>query len=359
MGDMAERAGRQLTLAEAYRHFGDTDVKGASPLYERVAIALSESADAMTAVEKVTPLKRHPTVILAALHDLVLQGRAPSLAAAYAARDLDSVGPLAVEALVSLIDAIAVIAEARQTQTNETGRCAVLYPAIATAAARADAGSVALIDVGCSAGLNLSVDRAAITYSDGTVLGDPSSGLQLACELRGGGAVPSLAIPPVVSRVGIDLQPVDVTDPDDARWLRACLWPDQPERIARLDAAIELSRGAPPTLLAGNALDVLPDAVAASPDDALIVVTTTWAIAYLSLEDRLRFFRRLDEQAAGRTIAWVSGEGVGIAPGVPTMGDTRLSPHSLVGLVMLGGRRVEAETLARCHPHGTWLEWLS
>jgi Uncharacterized protein conserved in bacteria (DUF2332) len=39
-------------------------------------------------------------------------------------------------------------------------------------------------------------------------------------------------------RVGVGLDPVDVTDADDARWLRACLPPDQSERAARLDAEV-------------------------------------------------------------------------------------------------------------------------
>jgi hypothetical protein len=47
-------------------------------------------------------------------------------------------------------------------------------------------------------------------------------------------------MPKVVARVGVDLDPVDVTDADDARWLRACLWPDQPERAARLEAEMAL-----------------------------------------------------------------------------------------------------------------------
>jgi hypothetical protein len=43
--------------------------------------------------------------------------------------------------------------------------------------------------------------------------------------------------------------PVDVTDADDARWLRACLWPDQPEQLARLEAEMALAATAPPLLL--------------------------------------------------------------------------------------------------------------
>ena len=356
---MAERAGRQLTLAEAYRRFGATDVKGSSPLYERVADAIASSVEALRVVESAPAHKRHPTLILAALHDQVLQGEAPVLADAYASNDLDAVGAAAVDALVAHADAVVATASRRQTQTNETGRGAVMYPAIAEAARRVGADAVGLIDVGCSAGLNLHVDRAGISYDPAPVLGDAGSGLQLACEVVGDIPVPNRPMPAVVARIGIDLDPIDVRDEADARWLRACLWPDQPERAARLQAAIALADANPPTLLTGNALEVLPDAVAAVPDDALVVVTTTWALAYFELGDRLRFLRRLDEIAAQRPVAWVSGEGVGIAPGVPTIGDSRLEPHSLLGLAIGDGRRLLVETIGRCHPHGRWLEWLA
>ena len=73
------------TLAQVYRHFGEVIAAGTSPLYERVAVALSESDQALHAIEAVPARKRHPTVIPAARHDLALAGRAPALAAAYAA----------------------------------------------------------------------------------------------------------------------------------------------------------------------------------------------------------------------------------------------------------------------------------
>jgi len=76
--------GGARTLAQVYRHFGEVDAAGTSPLYERVAVALSESGEALRAIEAAPARKRHPTVILAALQDLALAGRAPALAAAYA-----------------------------------------------------------------------------------------------------------------------------------------------------------------------------------------------------------------------------------------------------------------------------------
>src|SRR5579862_4996542 len=147
--------GRARTLAQVYRHFGEVDAAEASPLYERVAVALSESDEALRAIAAAPARKRHPTVILAALHDLALAGRAPALAAAYAAGDGDAAAGAAIDTLLRMTDSVVAIAVRRRTLANETGRCAVLYPAIAEAARRVGAHAAGLLDVGCGAGLSL------------------------------------------------------------------------------------------------------------------------------------------------------------------------------------------------------------
>src|SRR5699024_5019774 len=130
------------------------------------------------------------------------------------------------------------------------------------------------IDVGCSAALDLTVDRVGITYSNGQSLGDPTSPVQVSASIVGDRPIPTRSMPAVVARIGIARNPVDVTDADDARWLRACIPPDQPERLARLEAEIALAATAPPALLRGDPVDVLPDALARVPADALPVVIT-------------------------------------------------------------------------------------
>ncbi|EST19277.1 hypothetical protein M878_42330 [Streptomyces roseochromogenus subsp. oscitans DS 12.976] len=351
--------GRVRSLAQVYRCFGEVDAARTSPLYERVAVALSESDEALRAIEAAPARKRHPTVILAALHDLALAGRALVLAAAYAAADGDAAAGAAIDTLLRMTGSVVAIAVRRQPRTNDTGRCAVLYPAIAEAARRVGANAVGLIDVGCSAGLNLHVDRVGITYSNGQSLGDPSSPVQLSSAIVGDRPVPARAMPEVVARVGVDLDPVDVSDPDDARWLRACLWPDQPERAARLDAEMALAATAPPLLLRGDAVEVLPHALARVPADALPVVTTTWALSRYPPEGRLRFLHRLDEAAAGRVVAWVSAEGVGVAPTIPTLGDRRASGHSIIGLAVFDRSIPHAEAMGRCWSRGRLPAWLA
>jgi hypothetical protein len=351
--------GRARALAQAYRHFGEVDAAGTSPLYHRVAVALSESGEALRAIEAAPARRRQPAVILAALHDLALAGRAPALAAAYAAGDGDAAAGAAIDTLLRMTDSVVAIAARRPVLAGETGRGAVLYPAIAEAARRAGASAVGLIDVGCPAGLNLNVDRVGITYSNGQALGDPSSPVQLSCSIAGGRPVPARAMPEVAARVVVDLDPVDVTDAQDARWLRACLWPDQPQRVARLEAEMALAATAPPLLLRGDAVEVMPGAFARVPAGALPVVTTTWALSRFPLERRLRFLHRLDEAAAGRAVAWVSAEGVGVAPAIPTLGDRRASGHSIIGLALLDGPALRAEAIGRCWSRGRFLAWLA
>ena len=171
-------------------------------------------------------------------------------------------------------------------------------------------------------------------------------------------------MPEVVARIGVGPDPFDVTDAAQARWLRACLWPGQPERSAGLEAAIALAATAPPQLLHGDAAELLPGAFARVPAGALPVVITTWALSSLPPASRQGFLHRLGEAAAGRTVAWVSVEGVGVAPSVPTLGDRRASGHSIIGLAVPGPAvpgqpALRAEAIGRCWSRGRFLAWLA
>ncbi|MGY1830487.1 DUF2332 domain-containing protein [Geodermatophilus sp. SYSU D01180] len=342
----------------AYRKSGE-GVAAKSPLYERLAVALGGSDDALRALGALPARRRTPAVVLAALHDLALAGRAPALAAAYAAGDADAAAYAAVDTLLRAADEVAAVAARRPVRDDGTGHGAVLYPLVAEAAHRAGAAAVGLVGVDCGAGFDLFLDRVGITYGDGRTLGDPSSPVQTACRVVGDRPVPMRAVPGVVARIGVDRDPVDVTDPDDARWLRACLPPDRPERRALLEAEIALAASAPPLLLRGDAVEVLPDALARVPADALPVVTTTWALSRLPPGARLRFLQRLGEAAAGRPVAWVSAEGVGVAPAVPTFGDRRASGHSILGVAVLDGPTLHAEAVGRCWSRGRTVAWLA
>jgi hypothetical protein len=339
-----------------YQRFGEVDAAGTT--YQAVAVTLARSAEAMQAIDGMPPRTRRPALVLAALHDLALAGRAPTLAAAYAAGDAQAAAQAAVETVVERGDGVAARAFGRRVLTGETGRGAVLHPAVAEAARRAGDSSVGLVSLGCSAGFDLHVDRVGVTYDNGGRLGDSTSPVQVTASVVGDRPVPDRAMPAVVARVGVDTAPVDATDPDDVRWLRACVWPGHSDEAARLDDEIALAAADPPTLLRGDLIDRLPDAIALVPDAALPVVTTTWAVSRLSRARRERLLRQLEAVATERPLAWVSVEGVGVAPGVPTLGDRPASGHSIIGVTLLDGRSRSADVVGRCWRRGRMLSWL-
>ena len=111
--------------------------------------------------------------------------------------------------------------------------------------------------------------------------------------------------------------------------------------------------------VATDDLEALTAALDRVPVGVLPVVATTWALSALTLEGRARFLQRLDAAATHRTVAWVSVEGVGVAPGVPTLGDRPASGHSIIGLALLAHRSLRVEAVGRCWSRGRHLAWLA
>src|SRR5699024_9361956 len=133
------------------------------------------------------------------------------------------------------------------------------------------------------------------------------SQVTLPCEL-GPGLSPPRAIPEVVWRAGIDLDPVDVTDDRARTWLQTLIWPEHEERRERLQGALCIARRDPPRVVRGNLLQALPSLIAAVPEGATPVVFHSSVLAYLAAEDRSRFV----ELVSGLRGRWTSSDGSGV-----------------------------------------------
>jgi hypothetical protein len=205
-----------VAVAERYRRFAQREASGRSPLYEGLALGVAGDPGLLNLLERLPPAKQQPNLLFTAVQ--YLAGPPPSFDA-FRAFVLDHG------------DQVMTLMAARQTQTNEVGRCALLLPLLAGLPE-----PLALVEVGAAAGLRLLPDRHAYDYG-GTVVGDLASPVRLACQPRGPVPIPP-APPEVVWRRGVDLAPVDLDDPDQVRWLESCVWPDQPRRLARLRAAV-------------------------------------------------------------------------------------------------------------------------
>ncbi|MBL9099360.1 MAG: DUF2332 family protein [Myxococcales bacterium] len=241
--------------------------RGYSPLYAAILDALAgwlapEQADGPQAAVRTRFLAfaggqawdndLEPILKLAAaLHSFVLAGdpRVQSLRAYYLTVTPDGVVPGEgfagdfSRALDALGDELVQAARAWQIQTNETGRGVVwLLPA-----ALLQVEAAYLVELGASAGLNLYADqrRFDLRWQDGAVvtLGHAEAPqFEVACEGPAPGEPLTLRAPEVLARVGADARVVDLAAPGAETQLAACVWGDQPQRMARLREALALRR---------------------------------------------------------------------------------------------------------------------
>lgn len=234
----------------------------------------------------------------------------------------------------------------RSVQTNEVQRTWALLPAFLSVA-RASRRPLELIELGPSAGLNLIWDRYGFLYGNGS-WGDLESGLVLHGEERApvpGGLVEQRV--EIVRRVGVDLDPVDVTTEAGARRLECFVWADQPERLERLHKAIELLRRDPPELIAGDYTELLPSLLARRREDAITVVFQTASTGYLTGEQYARVLAALAEAGAEGPLAWISTRRL----------DEMESRGSFYELELAIWPDGSLRVLELMHYHGYWLDW--
>jgi hypothetical protein len=338
-------------LASLWRWYAD-QFRRDSLIYGRIADAVADDREVLDMLRE-APLAAHlPPAPLAAAHYLILEGHDHPLADVYAGRSDADPGPLFIHLCRTERDRLLALLETRRVQTNDCGRSAIIGPALTWAAAQVP-GPYCLVDVGASAGINLLCDRFLLDYGAHGTTGPIDSTVRITCEVTGGDPPIAARLPTFERRVGIDLSPIDLTDPADATWLLACVWPDT-GRSERVAASIRLAQQYPPTMVTGRANDVLPPVLEGLPTEATAVVMTTWAFAYFSIEERAQFLDVLRDQSTRRPIVWIFAE---TREAVVEIVDCEPGRAELLGAVVFDGTTVTEHLLGHVHPHGNWVDW--
>jgi hypothetical protein len=348
---LAEIAGR-------YQEFGRTKASGRSRLYADVSERIAGDERVLAFLTAFPRAKQQPNLLFGAVQ--FVGGRLRDAAQFFAV-------------LADRGDEVAAVMRARSTQTNIPARCATLLPALARLPQ-----PLALVEVGASAGLCLYPDRYAYHYV-GADFGRrelafagnrhppiPAGGRRVPgspgrpafrCAAGPGTPIPDRPVE-VLWRAGLDLNPLDVADPDHRAWLHALVWPGEEHLGEQLEQAMAVARAEPAELVAGDLTRDLPALLERAPAGATVVVFHTAVLMYVDEPGRRRFADTV--RASG--CVWLANEVPDRIPGAgrpprpfgPGAGARGARPERDHVLMCQDG-----EPLAWTDGHGGWIDWLA
>ena len=281
-------------IASVYLAFAEHEAHGRSALYETFARAVAADSLALSFLAEFPRAKQQPNLLFAAIK--YLYGTP---------RDWSDFRRLLLEHGAE----IRATMMARATQTNERARCAALLPLLARLPP-----PLALLEVGAAAGLCLLPDAYAFDYGGHRV--EPTSVTPAAaptffCRVNGA-PLPNCGLE-IIWRVGLDLRPIDIKDPEQTAWLEALVWPDEGNRLRLLRTALEVAKHCRPRVVHGDLRTDLRALVAQMPANATRVIFHTAVLSYLtSCDDRLAFAQTLSDL----DVVWICNEPPELFPDV-------------------------------------------
>ncbi|MEP3330517.1 DUF2332 domain-containing protein [Sedimentitalea sp.] len=339
-----------MTLIEAFRFQAQACTSLGSPFMGRLLMMLADNWPADSALARRCAESKGdigprgaslPLRVAGGLHALVLSGRDSGLQAVYPPEAVSDVRLCAavLDALARHEDFILNWIESAP-QTNEVRRSAVLIAAAHWIAARHPLPFVTS-ELGASAGLNMMWDRFALDHA-GQRLGPDDATLTLSPEWSG--QMPEAMPVTVAERRGVDLNPLDARDPEQALRLFAYLWPDQPHRMDLTRAAIGALNA---VVDKADAIDWLEPRLSSAPDGHIHLIYHTVAWQYFPVDEQARGTQLIESAGAratqSRPLAWLAMENDGENDGAALT--LRLWP---------GDRRI---SLGRADFHGRWIRW--
>jgi hypothetical protein len=318
--------------ATVYRWSLAPEDRARLPYYDKLVDALAGSEVACDLLVETRPEQRNPMLVLAALRLGALRG--DEFASRVVAR---------LEARPQLVRGELH----RATQTNEPGRSAVTAAVLRELVARG-VTDIHPIDVGTSMGLNLYPDRYRVNVDD------PSDPTVLTMDDLNGN-VRDGPLPSIHQRIGIDLNPLDPNEPEDVLWLEACLWPEEPHRLARFKAILERAKHWPEaTRLEGRATALIDEVVASCPPAATPVIFHSWVAAYFPVEEQVRWRQQAMRHVANGAV-WVYLEYPPLVAGLrPPKGRSERAREG-GSQIVVAEPGAEPRAWGWAHPHGRWI----
>lgn len=340
-------------VSNRFIFFANSECHGSSPLYEYLSLNIAKDEEILQLVLHTQYHLPLPNILFGAVHYLLLKNTEHPLADFYptikgssAKKFSENTYSLFRNFCFEYENDIKSLISNRRVQTNEVLRSSCLFPGFSYISYLTNSNPLGIIEIGSSAGFNLVWDKYCYDYGLDFRYGELKSPLTLQCAFKYG-KIPYLARTnlSVDFRLGIDLNPLNIFNIDDVDWLKALIWPEHLNRFMRLLQVINILRENPPTIIAGDALQLLPEVLSKVPNNLSLVIFHTFTFYQLSKSQREEFITLITNESRKRDIFVLSIMSL-------HEGGAKLQ----LDIYIKGNR--EVIDLAYCHSHGEWIEWI-
>lgn len=334
-------------LSQRFITFAETECKDSSELYETLSLAIAKDDELLELCTHTRSGQPVPNLLFGAVHYLLLKGTEHKLKEFYPSIVVEAKLPNEAfdyfkEFCVQHKNDIIHLLQTKLVQTNEVRRCAYLYPVFSFIYEKSQK-PLALIEMGTSAGLQLLWDQYAYSYKEDEVFGNIESRLHITSVLKGEMAPHvSSTPPPVASRVGIDLNTVDLMDEEEYIWLKSLIWPEHKERLAMFVCAASYIEECPVQLVEGDGVSLLRDLVSQIPITSTVCLFHTHVANQMPQETKEQLLSIVKSIGQERDVFHIYNN---------------IQDRNLHLDYYLNGVEHQ-QTIAETEGHGKWFKWL-
>ncbi|MRG85906.1 DUF2332 domain-containing protein [Salinibacillus xinjiangensis] len=294
-------------ISEKFRNFAIKECKGSSELYETLSISISKDDEILQLASMAREGQPIPNLLFGAVHYLLLKGKNHKLKEYY---------PSMVEAPSDVEDSffyfndfcqqysgeIITILKEKSVQTNEVRRCAYLFPAFQFVYDIVKK-PLALVEIGTSAGLQLLWDQYSYSYGTNQIYGNEESNVHISSKIVGKNRlIMKDSIPPVASRIGVDLQTMDVNNQENYLWLNALIWPNHHERRVLFEKAVHYVKNNTLTLIEGDGVGLLKQLSERISKDYTLCIFHTHVANQMPIEVKTNLLEQVKSIGSDREI---------------------------------------------------------
>ncbi|WHZ05692.1 DUF2332 domain-containing protein [Neobacillus sp. YX16] len=333
-------------LSQTFLIFAEKECKGSSLLYEFLSIKISKDYELLAIYSNAGEGQPIPNLLFGAVHYLLLKGKDHPLKEFYPSivsnpkSYKDSFG-FFKDFCFKYRNDIESILKTRLVQTNEVRRCAYLYPVFCTIYEKVKK-PLALIEIGTSAGLQLLWDKYSYSYEQNDIYGNIDSKLNITAEIKGENTpILHSTPPPVSTRIGIDLNTIDLNDKDDKLWLKSLIWTEHKERLFMFEEAASYIKEVPVSLFDGDGISLLSKFVENIPEDSVICIFHTHVANQIPLEMKKQLLQIVEAIGRNRDVFHIYNN---------------IQDRYLHLDYYLDGIESKS-TIAETDGHGRWFEW--